>query len=213
MEATSQLQGNNKLSRFERRESILASSLMVFAERGYHASTIEELARAAEVSKALIYEHFHSKQDLFLALIERNTMELLERLASAAVIGMPADQRLSAGIDAFLIFVEERRDGWRMFFGETADADVTDSLQQAQAQVTSAVAALISAEPPARDDDPVERNKEIEVLATLLTGAVQSLANWWQDHPDIQRSYLAHRIMDFAWIGLERLAAGEQWPR
>ena len=51
-----------RLSGEERRAAILDSALAVFAERGYHASSIDDIAREGGISKALIYEHFASKQ-------------------------------------------------------------------------------------------------------------------------------------------------------
>jgi hypothetical protein len=51
------------------------------------------------------------------------------------------------------------------------------------------------------------------MLATLLTGAVQSLALWWDDHADIPRERITDAVMDFAWVGLDRLRAGERVSR
>src|SRR5919204_468999 len=77
--------------------------------RGYHGSSIDEIAQAAEVSKALIYEHFPSKRDLHLSLLETNIQEIFERLAESAATSDPGEVRLRAGVDAFLEFVELRQ--------------------------------------------------------------------------------------------------------
>lgn len=52
----------------ERRERILDSALRVFADRGFHGATTRELAKAAGVSEALMFRHFPTKEDLYLAL-------------------------------------------------------------------------------------------------------------------------------------------------
>ena len=75
------------------------------------------------------------------------------------------------------------------------------------------VAALIAAEPATPPEDPAERRRAIEMLAEQLVGAVQALANWWADHQEVPREVLVDRVMDFAWIGLERLRAGERSSR
>ena len=71
----------------ERRTGILDSALAVFSESGYHSSSIDDIAREAGVSKALIYEHFASKQELYADLIARNSRELTQRIGAALVGG------------------------------------------------------------------------------------------------------------------------------
>jgi len=193
----------------ERREALLDAALEVFAARGYHGSSIDDIAQAAGVSKALIYEHFESKKDLHASLLETQSEELFVRLASAAATAEPGEVRLRAGVDAFLTFVEERREGWRVLFRDAADPDLARVLEELQAQATAAVAGLIAAEPAARGD---ARDQRVTMLAQLLSGAVQALANWWYEHQEVPREELVTRVMDFAWIGLERLREGERFP-
>jgi AcrR family transcriptional regulator len=205
----SRRRAGRRLSAGERREAILAAALEVFANRGYHAASIDEIAHAARISKALIYEHFDSKKDLHRSLLEGQVQELLRRLGARAAVGEPAETRLREGVDAFLEFVEERRDAWRMLFRDATDREVAEVLDRLQTQTTRAVAALIAAEPAARLR--AVRGEDIEMLAQLLSGAVQSLANWWSDHQDVPRERLVERVMDFAWIGFDRLRRGTQW--
>ena len=76
-----------------------------------------------------------------------------------------------------------------------------DVIDRVQAQATAVIAALIAADP----DAPHEGEQAIEMHAALLSGAVQSLANWWHDHKDVPRASLVNRAMDFCWVGLDRL--------
>jgi AcrR family transcriptional regulator len=195
----------------ERRAEILDAALEVFAARGYHHSSLEEIAAAAGISKALIYEHFPSKRDLHAALLQAHVQELFRRLAEAAASVEPGELRLRAGVDAFLRFAEERRDGWRMLFRESAEPDVADALRVMQAQATTMVAALIAAEPDGRRTGAPRRQRAIEMLAQQLTGAIQALANWWAEHPEVPRRELVEQVMAFAWLGLERLRDGERY--
>jgi AcrR family transcriptional regulator len=201
-----------RLTAGERRETILDAALSVFAERGFHGTSIDDIARAAGISKALIYGHFSSKEQLHMSLLEQNAGELFERLA-AAVAAVESAERLSAGLDAFFAFVEERRGAWRMLFRETADPDVAALMDRVVAQVTAVVAALIAEDPGARKmgEDEAVRREAIDMLAQMLVGAVQSLANWWADHQEVPRRRLLELAMDFAWLGLERLSRGERW--
>ena len=194
----------------ERREQLLAAAREVFATRGYHRASIDEIAGAAGVSKALIYEHFASKRDLHGALLEATVAELLGRLAWAAGADEPGAVRLRAGIDAFLAFVEERREAWQLLFRDSADPEVADLVARMEAAATRAIAALIATDPGSRADagDPA-----LGAIAAQLVGAMQGLANWWHEHRSVPRAELVDRAMDFAWVGLERLAAGERAPR
>ncbi|TML34469.1 MAG: hypothetical protein E6G29_10365 [Actinobacteria bacterium] len=82
-----------------------------------------------------------------------------------------------------------------------------------QQQVGAAVAGLIAAEPRTERGNREESARAIEMLGQLLAGAVQSLALWWGDHEEIPRERLVQVVMDFAWLGLERLRAGERFER
>jgi AcrR family transcriptional regulator len=204
-----------RLTGEERRAAILDSALAVFGERGYHASSIDDIARAGGTSKALIYEHFDSKQELYAELLDQHAGELFKRLAAAiAEAGMAGSARLAAGLDAFYGFVEEHRVAWRMLFREANDPEMVTALERIVAEVTRVVAALIAEDPGSRSayrDGPA-REQGIEMLAQMLVGTVQSLANWWADHQEVPRERILELTMDYAWVGLQRLSRGERWP-
>jgi AcrR family transcriptional regulator len=204
-----------RLTAEERRELILDAALEVFARRGFHGSSIDEIAQAAGVSKALIYEHFPSKRDLHVSLLERNVQEIFERLAEAAATSDPGEVRLRAGVDAFLDFVETRRDAFRMLFRDAVEPDVAEIVASVQRQAAAAVAGLIASEPrtPMPEVDPERDRQAIEMIGQQLSGAVQSLAIWWGDHPGVPREVLVDSVMNFAWVGLERLRAGDRFGR
>jgi AcrR family transcriptional regulator len=203
-----------RLSGEERRAAILDSALAVFAERGYHASSIDDIAREGGVSKALIYEHFSSKQQLYAELLEQHAGELFERLAAAMdKAANTGAARLATGLDAFYRFVEEHRVAWRMLFREANDPEMVAVLERIVAQVTSVVTALIAQDPGSRTSagNDEARDQAIEMLAQLLVGSVQSLSNWWADHQEVPRARMLAMTMDYAWLGLERLSEGDRW--
>jgi AcrR family transcriptional regulator len=202
-----------RLTAEERRTGILDAALVVFSRSGYHPTSIDDIAREAGVSKALIYEHFASKQELYADLIARNARELTQRLA-AALVGFELESsaaRLAAGLDAFFAFVEERRDAWRMLFRDAADPETAAVLDRMLEQVTAEVTVLISQDPGARALDSAEDQRGLQLLAEMLVGGVQSMANWWADNPEASRASLVEVAMDFAWLGLDRLSRGERW--
>jgi AcrR family transcriptional regulator len=202
-----------RLTAEERRAGILDAALAVFSARGYHPSSIDDIAREAGISKALIYEHFESKQGLYADLIERNAAELVERLG-AAIGSVEADSgaiRLATGLDAFFAFVEERRDAWRILFRDAADPETAPVLDRILEQVTGLVAALIAEDPGARAMTDQDADRAIRVLAQMLVGSVQSVANWWAEHREVAREEIVEMVMAYAWLGLDRLSRGERW--
>ena len=203
-----------RLTAEERRTGILDSALAVFSESGYHASSIDDIAREAGVSKALIYEHFASKQELYADLIARNARELTQRIG-AALVGVELESgssRLAVGLDAFFAFVEERRDAWRMLFRDVADPETATVVNRMLEQVTAEVTVLISQDPGASALESAEDRRALRLLAEMLVGGTQSMANWWTSNPEAPREQMVAIAMDFAWLGLERLSRGERWP-
>jgi AcrR family transcriptional regulator len=190
----------------QRREVILAAAEETFAASGYHRASLDDIAQAAGVSKALIYEHFDSKRDLHGFLFDAHAAEIFRRLRAGAERGETGEQRLRSGIDAFLGFVEEHREAWRALFRDAADPEVAERINRLQTQATAVIARLIASDPGApadRPGDPGARALRIEIHAQMLSGAVQSLATWWHDHREIPRTALVDRAMEFCWHGVE----------
>ncbi len=100
-----------------------------------------------------------------------------------------------------------------MLFRENQDREAAARLDRIVAQVTDVVAALIAQDPGSRAlvQEEAERGQAIRMLAQLLVGSVQSIANWWDDHRDVPRERVVEVVMDFAWVGLDGLSRGERW--
>jgi AcrR family transcriptional regulator len=198
-----------RLTAEERRRAILRAAQEVFAGRGYHGSSIDEIAQAAGISKALIYEHFPSKKDLHVSLLDMHVQELFDRLSATAATDEPGDVRLRRGLDAFLGWAEEERGAFRMVFRDAADPEVADVVRRVQGQATGAVAALMATEPMVPAATEQARELGITMLAQQLTGGMQALALWWDENPDVPRGVVLDSAMDFCWLGLERVRDGE----
>ena len=207
--STQEPKPRRRLTADERRRAILAAAQEVFAGRGYHGSSIDEIAQAAGISKALIYEHFPSKKDLHVSLLDMHVQELFDRLAANAATAEPGNIRLRNGLDAFFGWVEERRVAFRMVFRDATDPEVADVVRRVQGQATAAVAALMATEPMAPAASEQAREQGIRMLAQQLTGGMQALALWWDENPDVPRSVVVDSAMDFCWLGLERVRDGE----
>jgi AcrR family transcriptional regulator len=202
-----------RLTAEERRSGILDAALTAFSQKGYHATSLDDIAGVAGVSKALIYEHFASKQELHADLIARNARELTQRVAGA-LSGVEVEstvERLAAGLEAFFAYVEERREAWRMLVRNVSDPEIAESLERLRHEVAGSITVLMAEEAPPELLPGAERDLAITMVAEQIVGAVQSLANWWDENREVPRERVLGIAMDFMWLGMERLGEGERW--
>ena len=201
-----------RLSAEERREHILRAGMEVFAERGYQEASMVEIARAAGITPAVIYDHFASKAELQITLLESQTEELLVFVGSAVAGEFESmAERIRVGVDAFFAFVEENPYAWRMLFRDPpTDPAILSTYRRIHQQATAGIALFLKASaPPALLDDP-QADRDLEMFAEMLKMAQNGLAVWWYDHRDVPRRELVDRVLEFCWLGLERFAAGER---
>jgi AcrR family transcriptional regulator len=201
-----------RLSAEARRQVILDAALEAFAEGGFSETSLETVASRAGVSKALIYEHFQSKRELHQALLETYVLEMLVKITGALAGAETAEDRLRAGLEGFLTFVEDSREAWRMLIRNRANVDVSDFFEKLFAEVAEMVGGLMatdfpeSALPEGADFDVV-----VDATARQLMGSITAIADWWDENREIPRAQVLAMVMGFAWVGLERASAGERW--
>jgi AcrR family transcriptional regulator len=183
----------------------------VFAMRGFHAASIEEIAEGAGISKPMIYNYFGSKDGLYYAYIELAGQRLLDRMALAVESveesgGLDAERRLLASAVAFFGHVDENREEWSVLFGELAARGAPFSREVAAVRraITSRTATLFDLVLERAGIDPANVGGT-EPLAYAFVGAGESLANWWLDHPEEPIEAMAQRLLDVAWTGLKSL--------
>src|SRR2546421_1143936 len=109
-------QARERLTRAERKARILDAAARAFADEGYDRASIEQIAELAGITKPVIYHHFASKRDLYIALIEFYRGELLAFMGKRAVNATTPDGPLAGGLEAFLEFVEANPRAWGILF-------------------------------------------------------------------------------------------------
>ena len=186
----------------ERRARILQAAEQAFAARGYHTTSMDDIAAAAGITKPVLYDHFGSKLDLYVRLTEGIRDELTARGAAAMAADAPAEQRIRTGIDAFFAFVEERPAAARvLLFTPVGEPELVDAAREVQAGATAAIAALLVGEPGLLADVP-ERERRIELITEFMKQGLHGLAEWWSQHPETPREALVDAVMDLVWFGL-----------
>ena len=209
--AAADAQVRRRISAEDRRALILEAARETFAEGGYHRTSLDAVAERADVSKALIYEHFSSKRELHAAMLEAHVHELIERLNAALADAEPGQDRLRAGLEAFFTFLEERRGASAILLRNTGDPDVAEWLARLREAIGAQIVTLMTEEVEQLIAEDPELRVAIEMIAQQQIGAIQSLADWWGEHRDVPKDQLVSTAMDFAWVGMERVSAGERW--
>lgn len=180
----------------ERRALVIEAAGRLFAERGFDGTTLDDVARAAGVTKPVLYRHFDSKKALYLALLERHRQDLPAFVALLPPEG-PSAARLRALVDAWLDYVESHSYAWRMLFRDRGGGEEIAAFRQAvHDRAREVLAALIHE----FSEVPIPR-REVEPLAELMSMGMASLVLWWIENPDVGRPAVLDSITR-VWTGL-----------
>ena len=192
-----------------RREVIERAATEVFAGRGYHSASIDEIARRSGVSPPVVYDHFASKRELHRRLLERTRDELLEMWREHLFSTEPVDVRVPAAIDAWARYVEAHPFAAKMYFQHSSgDPDVQSDHREIQAQGRSALGVLLGQEPGA-ELIAGSGAESLEMAAEVMRAGLTGLAIWWLDHPHVPREQIVTAALNVVWIGYERVLSGE----
>jgi AcrR family transcriptional regulator len=200
-----------RLSAAARREVIESAAMDVFAERGYHGASIDEIARRSGVTAPVIYDHFESKAALHGRLLERTRDDLLAMWRANLGGGGTLEQQIAQAFDAWARYVEAHPYAPRMFFRETTGvAEIREMHRGIAAAANDALAEILAsmgAEQVRSDGAPLS----LAMAAEVIRGGLTELAIWWSDHPEVSREQIVATAMNTVWIGFERVSAGETW--
>jgi AcrR family transcriptional regulator len=195
-----------------REQEMLRVAERTFAQRGFHAASVDAIAEGAGISKPMVYAYFGSKEGLYRACMAQARERLFETVQREVDPRAAPDQQLWLGLLAFFTFVQEQRDSWAVLLGDVTAG--TGPFAQEGATVRREVAALVS--------DLLRRAAQAEgvgaaalemtePLARALIGSGESLAAWWAEHPDEPAERVALVLMNLAWMGMSGLVRGERW--
>ena len=132
----------SKISRKEqekqaRKHDIIESALRLFAEKGFHEVTMDEIAELVGISKGTLYLYFKNKDDMFFSVIQEKTNLLIQRLEDAVNFEKPFHECLKAYIHTYLHFFKERRPFFKIMHSQKSrlDAEKHYRLQEWGVQV------------------------------------------------------------------------------
>src|SRR5579875_66836 len=184
----------------ERREQLLDVGRSLFAERGFEATSIEEIAARAGVSKPVVYEHFGGKEGLYAVVVDREMSDLLDRLTSALETGHPRRLVERAAL-ALLTYIEEQTDGFRILSRDSPLGSSSGTFSSLLNDIASQVEHILAREFESRG----MQTKLAPMYAQMLVGMVALTGQWWLEERKPDREDVAAHLVNLGWNGLAHL--------
>jgi AcrR family transcriptional regulator len=193
------------MPRAQREEQILRIAEEVFAERGYQATTMEDVADRVGVTKPLIYDYFGSKEGLLSAAVLRARTQLREATEAAwqsVAEDAPLVEVFRAGVRAFFDFIDEHAHAFVLIQQEGAMASQASGLiESIREQQSSATVRTLRGAPglSAVPDDLLEGYAEV------IIGACERVAVWRTRRPEVTAEAATELVVSSVWGGLAAL--------
>jgi len=187
-----------RLPRDERRAQLLTAALEVFTVAGYHSAAMEEIADRANVSKPVLYQHFPSKLELYLAVLDMHIDSLVFAIQKAIASNRENSSRVAATVDAYFGFIDSEGEAFRLLFESdmSLEPQVRERLNRMTYDCAAAVSAVISI-------DTGLGKEESMMLAVGIIGTVQTSARHWLDRDGkIDRQRATELVMNLIWRGI-----------
>ncbi len=191
-----------RLPAAERREQLIGVAISVFAQQGFHTTSMNDVAEAAGVTKPVLYQHFSSKRDLFLELLTDIGEQLRSRIAKATADAGGPRQQIEEGFRAYFDYMDSNTDAYRVLFGAGArrDPEFASLTAAVEESIAEAIAELIVVDGrPAEDRD---------LIAHTIVGMTEAASRYWLGHdrnPPVDQ--LADSVARLAWSGMRGITA------
>ncbi|MCS6712646.1 TetR/AcrR family transcriptional regulator [Brachybacterium sp. EF45031] len=191
----------------ERREQLVDVGRRLFAEKGYDATSVEEVAAAAGVSKPIVYGHFGGKEGLYAVVVDRETGTLLRALEDSLQEPRAHPRVLmERAALAFLTYIDEHEDGFRILARDSPGVGDGGTLSVLLGEVARNVERILGVQLK-QHGYPV---RDAGMYAQMLVGMVAYTGHWWLEHRKPAKEEVAARLVNLSWYGLGAL---EKQPR
>ena len=190
---------SSRLPAPRRKEQLLDVALHVFAERGFHLTSMNDVADAAGVTKPVLYQHFPSKRALYLELLRTVGDRLMAAIADATA-GAPPRAQVEAGLRAYFRFVAGDAAAYRLMFGggTRRDLEFAEEATRVERSIAGVIAELI--------DVPGLAEHDRLLYAHGIVGLAEGTSRHWiTDQLELDPDDVAARVADLAWRGLRGL--------
>jgi AcrR family transcriptional regulator len=158
----------SRLPAAERREQLLDTAAVLFAERGYARTTTAQLARAAGITEPVLYRHFDSKRDLFIALIDRTGAEVIRGWESQLAEAESPAQRISILLAGNPMTSDHGKGIYRVVVQGLTEIDDREIRKAIKRHIGRLHAFLVKQLTEARRSGQLVARADVELIAWLL---------------------------------------------
>ena len=195
-----------RLSRSARRLQLMSAAKSAFVTQGYHAAAMDDIADRAGVSKPVVYQHFPSKLELYLALLNESADEMVRLVRVALGATTDNHERVDNAVAAYFTFVADNGQAYRLIFESDlrGQLEVERIVERATDDCISAITDTITADTGV----DVERAR---LLASGMVGLSQVSARYWlQQSPHVSRPEAIELLSTLMWRGISRFPRQDQ---
>ena len=187
-----------RLPRDERRAQLLSAALEVFTAAGYHSAAMDEIADRASVSKPVLYQHFPSKLELYLAVLDLHIDSLVFQIQKAIASTPENSNRVKATVEAYFAFIDSEGEAFRLLF--ESDMSVEPAVRERLNRMTYDCAAAVSAVISLDTGLPQEAAM---LLGVGLIGSAQVTArHWLETDSKLTREQATNLVSNVIWRGI-----------
>lgn len=184
----------------ERREQLLDVGRSLFADKGFEAVSVEEIAAKAGVSKPVVYEHFGGKEGLYAVLVDREMNDLLHSISDALTAGTARALLEQAGM-ALFDYIDANPEGFRILVRDSPVSQSSGSFASLIVDIAAQVEHLLAREFDSHDIS----TKYAAVYSQALVGMVALTGQWWLDVRKPGKEDVVAHLVNLAWNGLEHM--------
>jgi AcrR family transcriptional regulator len=187
----------------ERRAQLLNVARRVFGRNGFHSASMDTVAKEAGVTKPILYDHFPSKKELYVALLDGDLENLQQQVREALDSPIGNRERIRAGFQAYFDFVDDHAEGFQLLMQETVgtDRDFTDRVRRVRDGFLDAITDLI-----VRESKGLLDRDKAETVALGLIGMVETVAQRSPGGPKKRRQAAVEMLVQLAWTGITNLS-------
>jgi len=185
-----------RMTGHERRAQLIEVGRSLFAEKGFEAVTIEEIASVAKVSKPVVYEHFGSKDGLYAVVVDREMNYLLDSITKALTAEHPRVLLEQASF-ALFDYIETHTDGFKILVRNSPVATATGNFASLLSDVASQVEARLGKEFATRGFP----KKMAPMYAHMFVGMVALTGQWWLDVGGAKKDEVIAHLVNLVWNG------------
>jgi AcrR family transcriptional regulator len=192
----------------ERREQLISVGRTLFAEKGFEAVSVEEIAATAGVSKPVVYEHFGGKEGLYAVVVDREMNQLLTTISGALQGTQPRQLLEQAGM-ALFDYIDAQPDGFRILVRDSPVSQQTGSFASLIVDVAGQVEHLLAAQFKAHGFP----TRLAPMYSQMLVGMTALTGQWWLDVRKPRKEEVVSHLVNLAWNGLAHLETKPRSPQ